>query len=85
MTGMNDNDGDEMIKGKPMSGVDSLPRRGKPLIKPSHKGRFTRKAKAAGAESVQGYASKVLAAPKGKFSPATRTQANFARNFGGRK
>jgi hypothetical protein len=54
------------------------------FIKPSHKGLFTAKAKSAGS-SVQGYASKVLAAPKGKFSPSTRKQANFAKNFGGRR
>jgi len=47
-------------------------------IKPSHKGLFTKKATAAG-QSVQGFASKVLAAPKGKYSAATRKQANFAR------
>jgi len=46
-------------------------------IKPSHKGRFTAKAKAHG-ESVQGYAAKVLADPSA--SPATKKQANFARN-----
>lgn len=48
-------------------------------IKPANKGKFTKKAKAAGS-SVQGYASKVLNAPKGKYSAATRKQANFARN-----
>lgn len=48
-------------------------------IKPSHKGLFTAKAKAAG-EGVQQYAQNVLSAPKGKFSGSTRKQANFARN-----
>lgn len=46
-------------------------------IKPSHKGLFTKKAKAAGM-SVQAYASKVLASPNA--DPATVKQANFARN-----
>lgn len=51
----------------------------KPIkINPANKGKFTAKAKAAGM-SVQGYATKVLA--KGsKASPATKKQANFARN-----
>jgi len=48
-------------------------------IKPSHKGLFTKKARAAG-QSVQGFAGKVLSAPKGRYSAATRRQANFARN-----
>lgn len=47
-------------------------------IKPSHKGEFTRKAKAAGM-SVQQYANKVLASGS-NASPATKKQANFARN-----
>lgn len=47
-------------------------------IKPENKGKFTAKAKAAG-KSVQAYASQVLA--KGsKATPATKKQANFARN-----
>lgn len=54
----------------------------KQMIKPSHKGLFTKKAKAAGM-SVQGYAGRVLAAPKGKYPAATRRQAVFAKNFGG--
>lgn len=52
-------------------------------IKPSHRGLFTRKAKAAGM-GVQAYAAYVLANP-GKFSGATRKQANFARNAKGFK
>ncbi len=47
-------------------------------IKPANKGKFTAKAKAAGSD-VQGFASKVLA-PGSKASPATKKQANFARN-----
>ena len=48
-------------------------------IKPSHEGAFTKKAKAAG-KSVAAMASSVLSAPEGKYSAATRKQANFARN-----
>ena len=48
-------------------------------IKPSHKGLFTAKAKAAG-KGVQQYAAQVLAAPKGRYPASTRKQANFARN-----
>lgn len=47
-------------------------------IKPENKGKFTAKAKAAGM-GVQAYANKVL--KKGsKATPATKKQANFARN-----
>lgn len=48
-------------------------------IKPENKGKFTAKANAAGM-GVQEFASKVLSAPEGRYSPATRKQANFARN-----
>jgi len=48
------------------------------MIDPSHRGRFTRKAKAAGM-STQQYASKVMA-NKGQYTAATVKQANFARN-----
>jgi hypothetical protein len=47
-------------------------------IKKSHEGLFTAKAKKAG-KSVQAYAAEVLANP-GRFSEATRKQAQFARN-----
>ena len=47
-------------------------------IKPSHKGLFTKKAKAAG-KSVQAEAAAVLA-PGSKASAATKKQAIFARN-----
>ena len=53
----------------------------KQMIKPSRKGLFTAKAKAAG-KSVQAYAAQVMANTK-NFDPATVKQANFARNFGG--
>jgi hypothetical protein len=47
-------------------------------INPANKGKFTAKAEAMGM-GVQEYASRVL--KKGsKASPATRKQANFARN-----
>lgn len=47
-------------------------------IKPENKGKFTAKAKAAGM-GIQAYANKVL--KKGsKATPATKKQANFARN-----
>lgn len=51
----------------------------KPIkIKKANKGKFTSKAKKAGM-GVQAYAKKVLA--KGSnASPATRKEANFARN-----
>jgi len=48
-------------------------------INPANKGVFTAKAKRAGM-GVQAFAKKVLAAPEGKYSPATRKQANFAKN-----
>ena len=50
-------------------------------IKPSHKGLFTAKAKKAG-KSVQEFAAQVLAAGS-DASPATKKQANFARNAAG--
>ena len=46
-------------------------------IKPSHKGLFTAKAKAAGM-SVQAYAAKVMRDPNA--DAATKKQANFAIN-----
>lgn len=49
-------------------------------IKPSHKGIFTEKAKAAG-QSVQGFASMVMG-NKEDYSPTTLKQAVFAHNFG---
>lgn len=48
-------------------------------IKPSREGVFTAKARKAGM-GVQAYARKVLSAPDGRYSPATRKQANFAKN-----
>lgn len=54
------------------------------MIKPENRGKFTAQAKSAGM-GVQAFASKVLEAPEGRFSPTTRKRANFARNFGGRK
>lgn len=47
-------------------------------IKPENKGKFTAKAKADG-KSVQAEAAKDLK-PGSKASPATKKQANFARN-----
>lgn len=47
-------------------------------IKKANRGKFTAKAKAHG-ESVQQYAAQVLK-PGSKASPATKKQANFARN-----
>ena len=43
------------------------------------RGKFTAKARRAGM-GVQAFARKVLAAPEGRYSAATRKQANFARN-----
>lgn len=48
-------------------------------INPAHRGVFTAKAKAAH-QTVQGFAATVLAAPKGRYSPVTREQANFAHS-----
>jgi hypothetical protein len=53
-------------------------------IKPSHRGLFTEHAKFHGM-GVQAFARKVLGAPEGRYSPAVRKEANFARNFGGKK
>lgn len=50
-------------------------------IKKANEGIFTSKAKRAGM-GVQAFAKKVLSAPEGKYSPATRRQANFARRAG---
>ena len=47
-------------------------------INPANKGKFTAKAKASG-ETVQQKVAVVLA-PGSKASPATKKQANFARN-----
>lgn len=55
---------------------------GKSLIDPSHRGRFTKKAKAAGM-STQAYSSKVLS-NKGSYPSSTVKQANFAKNFNGK-
>ena len=52
-----------------------------PKIKKENKGLFTKKAKAAG-QSVQGYASKVLANKKHEPTKLIR-EAAFAKNFGG--
>jgi hypothetical protein len=48
-------------------------------LNPANKGKFTASAKGAG-KSVQGFASEVLNAPKGRFSPQQRRRANFAKN-----
>lgn len=53
-------------------------------IKKSTKGSFTKLA-TAHHQTVQQYASTVLNAPKGTFSPGIVAKANFARNFGGGK
>jgi hypothetical protein len=53
-------------------------------LKKSTRGTFTASAKKAGS-SVQGFASKVLSAPKGQYSPLQRKRANFARNAAGWK
>ena len=54
--------------------------RGKDIyIKPSKRGTFTAAAKKRGM-SVQQFASKVLKAPKGKYSTSMRKKANFAKN-----
>jgi hypothetical protein len=66
--------------GNPMAYADSSAPSA-PMIRPSRKGAFTAKAKAAGM-STQAYAASVLANTK-SHDPATVKQANFARNFGG--
>lgn len=48
-------------------------------IKKSKEGTFTAAA-TAHKSSVQGFANKVLKAPKGKYSAAMRKKANFAKN-----
>ena len=48
-------------------------------IKKSREGLFAAKAKRAGM-GVQAFAKKVLAAPEGRYSPAARKQASFARS-----
>lgn len=54
------------------------------MIKKSTKGSFTSAAKSHH-QTVQQFASTVLKAPKGAFSPGMRKKANFAKNFGGGK
>jgi hypothetical protein len=49
-------------------------------IKPSKRGTFKAQASRMGM-GVQEAASKILSAPEGKYSPAMRKKANFARNF----
>jgi hypothetical protein len=49
-------------------------------IKPENKGKFTSWAKSHGM-GVQEAASAILNAPEGKYSPAMRKKANFAKNF----
>lgn len=66
---------------KAMADTAQKPFPKKGIIKPSRKGLFTAKAKAAGM-STQAYAASVLANPKA-HDPATVKQANFARNFSG--
>ena len=53
-------------------------------IKKSKRGTFTKAAKSHG-QSVQGFANKVLKAPKGKYSTAMRKKADFAKNAAGWK
>lgn len=60
-----------MVGRSPIGGIMSI------KINPKHKGEFTAKAKAAGM-GVQPFAAKVMADPHA--SPATKKQANFARN-----
>lgn len=48
-------------------------------IKASHRGLFTRKAKAQGMSDAA-YARKIMAAPKGRYSTKTRKQASFVRS-----
>lgn len=49
-------------------------------IKPSKRGTFKAQASKMGM-GVQEAASKILSAPEGRYSPAMRKKANFARNF----
>jgi hypothetical protein len=53
-------------------------------IKAENKGKFTAAAKRAGS-TVSGYADRIMAAPKGKYPPALRKEANFAKNARGFK
>lgn len=63
--------------------IDFVKKGKKIYIKPENRGKFTNKAKSAG-KGVQEYARYVLA-NKEKYPSSTVKQANFARNFGGRK
>jgi hypothetical protein len=54
----------------------------RPQIRIKRPGAFTKKAKAAGMKPGA-FANKVMSAKKGKYSPLTRKQANFAKVFGG--
>ena len=53
-----------------------------PMIKPSHRGRFTAWAKAHGFSSVQAAADAVMA-NKSAYSAEVVKMANFAKNAGG--
>lgn len=63
--------------------IDFVKKGKKIYIKPENRGKFTKKAKRAG-YGVQEYARHVLA-NKEDYPSATVKQANFAKNFGGRK
>ena len=63
--------------------IDFVKKGKKIYIKPENRGKFTKKAKRAG-KGVQEYARHVLA-NKEDYPSSTIKQANFARNFGGRK
>ena len=63
--------------------IDYIKKGKKIYIKPENRGKFTKKANKAG-YGVQEYARHVLA-NKEKYPSSTIKQANFARNFGGRK
>lgn len=53
-------------------------------IKKSKRGTFRAQAKKMGMGTKEA-ANKILNAPKGRYSPAMRKKANFAKNFGGKK
>lgn len=68
------------LKSKQTGGQLSLYRDGGIHIDPSKRGTFKAQASRMGM-GVQQAASSILNAPEGKYSPAMRKKANFARNF----
>lgn len=69
-----------MEDGSIMADADMYGKGGSIHIKPSKKGTFTAQATKMDM-GIQEAASKILSAPEGRYTPAMRKKANFAKNF----